>query len=1038
MDTVSDFLSTRGLVHHQLSSYDDFAMHGIRRIVSEEACIDIGQGAVLRIQNVETVAPAVTPSECRLHDMTYEAPVYVTLRVVHPTRVDITARVLLLRLPVMIRSVLCNGRLQNECMQDPGGYFVIRGKERVLVAQERNAYNTIVTQTQTDGSVTAEMRSMSAETGHSTLTTASVSSSGRKFQISIPFITHKLPIGVVFKALGVVDEERIKDLCRYTPRELQAAGSGAAQARDAYERMLGMLCRESMQCQTAEDALAFIAAHTMHTTDKPMEYVRQVVQCEMFPHLGPVVQPIQNVWLLAQFVKNSLLALLGLRTGASVGKDHLANKRYDCAGTLIYDLLRTSYKRFVRSLAPAITKHNTLSISSIVSIWNKANPITKDIRYSFLTGSWGMSRNSYIKTGVSQVLTRLSYVSFVSHLRRINIFIGREVKNVDIRYVHQSSYGFIDPSETPEGACVGVQKNMALLAYVTLDTPKVHVLETLAKTGVFLPVEASPDTVYTHAAVSVNNILVGTTACPDQMIATLRAWRRLGKLEETVSVSYDRCINTVLVWCDAGRLYRPIVLSGAPTFVDVIEIESYVVRDGTDCHEVHPICIMGVTCNLIPFADHSVAPRICYYSSMSKQSLGVYATNHPTRFDTSAHLLEYTQQPIVSTRVARMIGYDRMSCGINCVVAVCTYTGYNQEDCVIVNKSAVDRGLFVSHAYRSLTVDEKKEANVSIQMFDARHRKPHYNYHKLDESGIVRKGMHVEPNDVMVSRIMKKKTPRGFVLVDYSVVVQAREEGIVDKVHIHTQADGTRVVKIRVRTPRVLELGDKLANVAAQKATVGLMLNSCDMPFTACGTVPDIIINPNALPSRMTISMLLEMVLGKTCALENRFGDATPFTESSTGIADRLCEGLQTHGFDGSGLEVMYNGMTGEQMQTRIFTGLTYYHKLKHLVAEKVYARGHGGVTLLTQQPESGRSKLGALRLGEMERDCVISQGCSALLVDRLYEASDKYVVQVCTVCSSPDVCPCAAPRVKARAPYAFRLLQQQLQAMAIDMRMQA
>jgi DNA-directed RNA polymerase II subunit RPB2 len=365
------------------------------------------------------------------------------------------------------------------------------------------------------------------------------------------------------------------------------------------------------------------------------------------------------------------------------------------------------------------------------------------------------------------------------------------------------------------------------------------------------------------------------------------------------------------------------------------------------------------------------------------------------------------------------------------------YTGYNQEDCVIVNKSAVDRGLFVSYAYRSVTVDEKKDANVSIQPVNERMRKFNYNYHKLDPAtGIVRKGLYVESNDVLVSRVMKKKTQRGFVVIDYSVVVQAREEGVIDNVKVIHQPDGTRVVRVRIRTKKTLEIGDKLANVAAQKATCGLLLNAHDMPFTAQGIVPDIIINPHALPSRMTVSMLLEMILGKTCAIRQESGDATPFTDSSTNVADKLCAALEAEGFDGSGLEDLYNGFTGEKMQSRIFIGLSYYHKLKHLVSEKVYARGYGGLQLLSAQPSVGRSKHGAMRIGEMEKDAAISQGCAALLVDRLYEASDKYCVMVCTKCHALDTCTCTgaeAKKKRVRVPHAFKLFKQQLQALCID-----
>lgn len=1034
-DMLTKLLMDRGLIHHQLASFNEFVHKGIKRVVAEENIIKLGQ-TTLYIESVECVPPTNTPYECRLNDLTYDSGVYVTLRLTHPTRVDTHSRVLLFRLPVMIRSTLCSGRLHQECINDIGGYFIIRSKERVLVVQERNAYNSMIVQISGDVA-TVDMRSMSTETGHSVAISAFMSLNGTKFLINLPYISNKIPIAILFKALGVVCDDDIKRICALP----QALGVSST-LRDKYDRMLSTLCREGLGVKSSEEAIAYIAAHTMHTTDQPLEYVKQVVTSELFPHLGPIKSKHQTVWLISQFVRSLLSGVLGLQSGAFVSKDHLSNKRYDAAGTLLFDLLRTSYKRFVRSFAQTLNKQGASSITTIVALWNKSNPISKDIRYSFLTGSWGMASNSYVRTGVSQVLARLSYIAFISHLRRINVTIGKEIKNVDVRMVHQSSFGFIDPSETPEGACVGIQKNMSLLAYITLDTPKVQVISVLERCSQFSRLESWDTDSWQYlyessATVCVNNTLVGCTPDPQQLVSELRHLRMSERLESTVSIIYSPVMNAVLIWCDAGRLYRAVIYKqSTPVFLDVTEIEDYVINETSDYSEVHPTAFLGVTCNIIPFADHNQAPRICYYTSQVKQALGTYATNHPLRFDTTSHVLSYPQAPLVSTRLARFLNCDQMACGVNCIVAVCTYTGYNQEDCVIINKSAVDRGLFTSYVYHSLTVDEKKELNVSIQPVDQRHRKTHLNYNKLDPvTGIVKMGMHVETGDVVVSRLMKKKTPRGYIVFDNSVSVPPREQGIIDKINVHVQADGTRIVKIRMRLTRDMELGDKLANVSAQKGTIGLVLNCADMPFTESGIVPDIIINPHSLPSRMTISMLLEMVLGKTCAIEMRYGDATPFTDSSTDIAEQLIQGLEKNGFDGSGLETMYNGMTGEKFATQIFTGITYYHKLKHMVADKCYARSVGGVSLLTKQPQAGRSRQGALRLGELETSTLIAQGTSAMLVDRVYNASDAYVMDVCSSCNSADICNCNAEKTRTRVPYAFRLLQQELFAMGYGMK---
>lgn len=281
----------------------------------------------------------------------------------------------------------------------------------------------------------------------------------------------------------------------------------------------------------------------------------------------------------------------------------------------------------------------------------------------------------------------------------------------------------------------------------------------------------------------------------------------------------------------------------------------------------------------------------------------------------------------------------------------------NQEDCVILNRGSIDRGLFVSHTFRTVTIDEKKsDSNTSSKICTPpiEYRKPNYNYHKLDKNGIVRKGMFVNVGDVLVGKILKKTSKEGEEISDVSVVVNMKEEGIIDSIFHTTNNEGYRIIKIKVRTIKTPELGDKVASRAAQKGTIGAIYNQEDMPFNKDGITPDIILNPAAMPSRMTISQLLECVLGKVCAINGEIGDATPFSSSSTGVADSICQRLEETGYDGTGYETLMNGKTGERYKSQIFIGPTFYHKLKHMVSDKMYARGFGNCQMLTRQPMSG------------------------------------------------------------------------------------
>lgn len=501
-------------------------------------------------------------------------------------------------------------------------------------------------------------------------------------------------------------------------------------------------------------------------------------------------------------------------------------------------------------------------------------------------------------------------------------------------------------------------------------------------------------------------------------------------------------------WWTQPYTFADLVENDIIRYVDVYELEtSYVamnpseVTDDHDYLEIHGALLMGVIGCTIPFPDHNQAPRICYYTSMAKQSMGLYATNLPLRIDTTGHVLDYPQKPIVSTRIARMLHNDEMTSGVNCIVAIANYTGLNQEDCVIINKQAIERGLFVSHSYRTITVDEKRSDSYTRYKTcvpTEEYRKPNYNYHKLDEFGIVRKGLYVEQNDVIVGRMMQKTSRNGDTFSEASVVVNMKEEGFVDDIFMCTSPDGYKIIKIRIRALKILEMGDKVASVSAQKGTVGLVCPHESMPFTADGVIPDLIVNPNAIPSRMTICMLMDMVLGKSCILDGEYGDATPFTENSTNVVETLCNRLEKNGYERSGYETMYNGMTGEKIQSQIFIGPTYYHKLKHMVSDKMYARAHGSVQMLTRQPTVGRSKFGALKVGEMERDCCIGQGISGMLVDRLYHASDPYHVKTCNDCgtmvNTKEICEvCESTNiVSVRVPYAFKLLCKQLNGMYI------
>ena len=449
------------------------------------------------------------------------------------------------------------------------------------------------------------------------------------------------------------------------------------------------------------------------------------------------------------------------------------------------------------------------------------------------------------------------------------------------------------------------------------------------------------------------------------------------------------------------------------------------------------------------FCVHN-SPRNCYQAAMGKQAMSMFALTHLIRADTVSHVLGYPQKPLVTTRAAEMMGFSDMPAGINAIVAIACYTGFNQEDSICLNKGSIENGMFWATTYNTHSEEDKKQGTymcdkISLPPLDK--RRTDLNYSLLDENGVIRKtiegkngnsSVYVQLGDVIVGKcIIHNNKNNEQTIVDNSLSIKKGEEGFVEKVIISRTPNGYKSVKIIIRKVRKPQVGDKFASRSAQKGTTGALIPREDMPFTTQGITPDIIMNPHALPSRMTINQLMESVLGKSCAIEGTIGDSTPFTSSSTNIAEKLCERLGMHNFNKQGTEMMYSGITGEPIGM-VFIGPVYYQRLKHLVIDKMHARAYGPNATLTRQPLEGRSRDGGLRMGEMERDCTIAHGSSVFLKERLGDQSDPYTVTICDICgnitSRPDECKaCGTDRVTdINLPYVSKLVIQELNSMMI------
>jgi len=1090
-DLMKSFFQEEGLVKQHLDSYNDFSRNTLQQIIDEIGGISIEVpnhtynirfGAIEigdpRVVEVDGTNREVYPREARIRNLTYSAPLYLEIELNDEGR-ETYERVNIGDLPIMVKSNLCllSRHTEDQLValgEDPkevGGYFIVNGSERVIVSLEDLAPNRVLVEVDNRGAKPVyKGKVFSTTVGFRARIEMSLKSKG-EMVVTIPGVPVPVPFVVLMRALGVETDRDVAEMVSLDPdilNELEAS------------------FREASTVPSVEDAILYIGNRVAFGQVREFRIKRAetILDRNLLPHIGREPEArMDKAIFLGEMASRIIELKLGLRQEDD--KDHLKNKRIKLAGPLLAELFRSAFWSLYRDMRYQFRRMSTRRKGVLISAAVRPGIITSRIQHALATGNWRRGR-----VGMTQLLDRTNTLSTLSHLRRLQSPLSRSQPNFEARDLHSTHWGRLCPNETPEGANCGLVKNLALMSSVSVGTDAEKIKRTLEFMGVIRAKDADEQLRHEGTKIFVEGYLLGYSTSPEILVNTFREMRRNGEISGQANIVLYPNYNEIYVNCDEGRIRRPLIVveEGKPTlkqrhirnikqdrwtwsdlvkegileYLDADEEENtYISVDQETLTEEHthmeicPYTILGVGAGIIPYAEHNQSPRNTYQAAMAKQAPGVYALNYHDRTDTRGHLLHYPQKPLVSTKPMEVINYNDRPAGQNFVLAILSCIGYNMEDAIIFNKSAVQRGLGHSSFFRIYKAECKQYlggAKDRLTIPEAGIRGYHgaEAYRQLESDGLIAEEAAVKGGDILIGktsppRFMEEYRGieiRGPQLRDTSVAVRPTEVGVVDSVFITKDIEGSQLVKVKVRSNRVPELGDKFVSRHGQKGVIGMLVPQEDMPFSASGVIPDIIMNPHAYPSRMTVGQFIEAIAGKAAALRGEIVDGTPFANEDP---KRLEEILTELGFQSGGREIMYDGMSGEMFEAEIFIGVAFYQKLHHMVVDKIHARARGQVQMLTRQPTEGRARGGGLRFGEMERDCLVGHGAAMLLKDRLLEESDAYTIYVCERCGRQGfydirqrkyVCPTCDGKgdiEPVTVSYAFKLLLQEMQSLCLS-----
>ena len=1098
---IQDILKREGIARQHLNSFDEFLERGLQSIINEVGQIDIENAEYpykIQLGKVKLQQPRmmeldgsithITPAEARLRNVSYCAPVMMEASVIEDGKILESRFVHIGDVPVMAKSNACilnNFSSQKliehgEDPNDPGGYFIINGSERVIVGLEDLSYNKIIVDKETvGGNNVFKAKVYSSIVGYRAKLELVMKNDGL-IVARIPGSPVDIPVVILMRALGLESD-----------KETAAAVSLVDEVQDELEGSF----EKASDVPTSKDSIVYISKRIAPGMLEEFQIKRAetLLDWGLLPHLG---KHPENRKEKAQFLGEATCKLLELKLGwiEPDDKDHYGNKVIKFAGQMLADLFRTAFRNLVRDMKYQLERSGQKRGINAVAAAIRPGIISDKLNNAIATGNWGRGR-----VGVTQLLDRTNYLSTISHLRRIQSPLSRTQPNFEARDLHATHFGRICPSETPEGSNCGLVKNLALSGIISVNIPSEEIVEKLFDLGTVHFFDAKDDLKKDATRIFVDGRLIGYFKDGKQLAESLRELRRNSKIHPHVGISFHKsdiegATKRLYVNCNAGRVLRPLIIikdnrslltqeliekvskkllswndllrMGVLELIDANEEENcYVTLDEKDTKnhthlEVFPPSILGAGASIIPYPEHNQSPRNTYESAMAKQSLGFSTPMMNTSTYVRQHLMLYPQTPMVNTKAMKLLGLEDRPAGQNCIVAVLPFDGYNIEDAIVLSQPSVDRGLGRTFFFRVYDAEAKQYPGGMRDSFEIpnaedniRGYKGEKAYRLLEEDGVVASEASVKGGDILIG---KTSPPRfmeeyrefestGPYRRDTSIGVRPSETGVIDTVVMTQSNEGGKMYKIRARDMRIPEIGDKFASRHGQKGVLGILAKAEDLPYTAEGISPDVLINPHAFPSRMTVGMMMESICGKAGALRGKQFDGSAFVGEKI---DEVKPVMDAAGFKYSGKEIMYDGRTGQSFPVEVFIGVVYYQKLHHMVADKIHARARGQVQMLTKQPTEGRARGGGLRFGEMERDCLIAYGASMILKDRLLDESDKSDIFVCERCGlvayhdvkqRKYVCRVCGDKAKVSSvsvAYAFKLLLQEMQSLNIAPRL--